>query len=326
MHIFKRVAALGLSMALSLSLVGCNKSGNQQVILYSNADEEAKNAMVKVLDENGYQNKYLFQSFGTSELGGKLLAEGTNLEADVVTMSSYYIESAQNEKNMFSDLTFAYTPMAEKSSFYAPIVALEGAIIINTEVLKENGLTMPTSLKDLAKPEYKGMLSVVDLMGSSTGWLMVQAIVSAYSEAEAKTILSGIYSNAGDHLETSGSGPIKKVRAGEVAIGFGLRHQAVADKEKGLPIDYVDPTEGNYSLQEGIAVVNKGDKTNALAAEIAQCIAQNVRPEMQKTYPVAIYEGEGVAQEQQSQYPKVYEDKLTVEILKEHQEFSESCK
>ena len=49
--------------------------------------------------------------------------------------------------------------------------------------------------------------------------------------------LTGIYANAGDHIEDSGSAPLKKARAGEVAIGFGLRHQAVADKASGLPID-----------------------------------------------------------------------------------------
>ena len=46
-----------------------------------------------------------------------------------------------------------------------------------------------------------------------------------------------IFKNAGPHIESSGSGPIKKVRAGEVAVGFGLRHQAAADKASGLPID-----------------------------------------------------------------------------------------
>ena len=55
-----------------------------------------------------------------------------------------------------------------------------------------------------------------------------------------------IVENAGPHLENSGSGPLKKVRAGEVAIAFGLRHQAVADRKAGLPIDYVDPAEGNF--------------------------------------------------------------------------------
>ncbi|MFR1296341.1 MAG: hypothetical protein ACLSBH_13420 [Coprobacillus cateniformis] len=82
-------------------------------------------------------------------------------------------------------------------------------------------------------------------------------MISEYGEEGAKDILKGIYSNAGAHIEESGSGPIKKVRTGEVAIGFGLRHQAVRDKTSGLPIDYIDPTEGNFSLTESVAVVNK---------------------------------------------------------------------
>lgn len=42
-----------------------------------------------------------------------------------------------------------------------------------------------------------------------------------------------------------------------MAAGFGLRHQAVLAKEEGAPIDYVDPTEGNFSLTESVAVVKK---------------------------------------------------------------------
>ena len=42
----------------------------------------------------------------------------------------------------------------------------------------------------------------------------------------------------------------------EVAVGFGLRQQAVADKAEGLPVDFVDPTEGNFSLTESVAAVS----------------------------------------------------------------------
>ena len=36
----------------------------------------------------------------------KLLAEGSDIEADLVTMSTFYVESAQDEKKMFKDLKF----------------------------------------------------------------------------------------------------------------------------------------------------------------------------------------------------------------------------
>lgn len=319
----------------ALLLGGCSgadaasgQSTDDQVIIYSNADEEAVDAMKKTLDENGYEGEYVFQTFGTSELGGKLIAEGKNLEADMVTMSSFYLDSAQEQNSMFKDLTFDYKTISENDSsdFYAPITKQEGAIIVNTELLKENNLDTPTCIADLADPQYKDMISVTDIKSSSTAWLLIQAIVSEYGEDGAKDVLKEIYANAGDNIEDSGSAPLKKVRAGEVAAGFGLRHQAVADKEEGLPIDYVDPTEGNFSLTESVAVLDKdnGEKAEK-AMEMAQCIIEKGRKELQKTYPLAVYEGE-TDSDNKSAYPKVFPEKLTVELLEKHQELSEASK
>ena len=325
----KKTAALFLCGTIGLSsllLTGCGKSGSDEVIIYSNADDEAIEAMKKTLDGNGYEGKYIIQTFGTSELGGKLLAEGTNIEADLVTMSSFYLESSEEANDMYTDLTFETGAIEEYPSYYTPITSQEGTIIVNTEIMKENNLPMPTSLKDLANPEYEGFLSVTDIQGSSTAWLMIQALVDAYGEDGAKEVLTGIYKNADAHLEDSGSGPIKKVRAGEVAIGFGLRHQAVADKEDGLPIDFVDPTEGNFSLTESVAVIDKGDKNNVLAMEMAECIIKKGREELIKYYPNPIYEGEAADEANQSTYPKTFSERLTVDLLEKHKELSESCK
>ena len=185
---------------------------------------------------------------------------------------------------------------------------------------------MPKSIKDLANPIYKDQISVTDVKASSTAWLLIQGLVSAYGDEEAKTILGGIYKNAGPHIENSGSAPLKKVRAGEVAIGFGLRQQAVADKLKGLPIDFVDPTEGNFSLTESIAVIDKGDKTNPLAMQIAECIIHNARVDLLKSYPNPIYEGETSDSVNKSAYPKTFAEKLSVDLLKKHQDLSEAAK
>ena len=48
---------------------------------------------------------------------------------------------------------------------------------------------MPTSIKDLAKPEFKGFVSIPNMMDSSTGWLLIQAIINQYGEDEGKTVL-----------------------------------------------------------------------------------------------------------------------------------------
>lgn len=317
---------LATSLLCTTLLTGCGTKTNQ-VIIYSNADDEAVAAMKNTLDNNGYKDQYIFQTFGTSELGGKLLAEGTNIEADLVTMSSFYLDSAQEKNKMFADLNFDIKPLTQYPKFYSPITSQEGAIIINTEELKANKLPKPTCLKDLAKPIYKDMISVTDISSSSTAWLLIQALVNEYGETGAKDVLKGIYSNAGVHIEESGSGPIKKVRAGEVAIGFGLRHQAVRDKKDGLPIDFVDPTEGNFNLTESVAVIKKDNsQTQELASRMAKCIIEKGRAELLKTYPNPIYENEKADPANQSAYPKTFKEPLTVDLLKKHQKLSEECK
>lgn len=320
-------ALLAVSMLTMTALTGCGaQSKEKEVVIYTNADDEAITAMEAALDNNGFQGKYILQSFGTSELGGKLLAEGKNIEADLVTMSSFYLDSAQEQNQMFQDLTFEVKTLSEFPSFYTPITAQEGAIIVNTEVLKENNLPMPACLKDLADPVYSGFVSVTDIKSSSTAWLLMQALISEYGEDGAEEVLAGIYKNAGDHIETSGSAPLKMCRAGEVAVGFGLRHQAVADKASGLPIDYVDPTEGNFSLTESVAVVDKGDESNPLAMQMAECIIRNGRADLLETYPLPVYEGESGDNANKSAYPMVFPEKLTVDLLEKHQQISENAK
>lgn len=329
----KRCLALIISCAMVASLMsGCasnasdSKSGENQVVIYSNADEEAVTAMENALNAAGYEGKYILQTYGTSELGGKLLAEGTNLEADLVTMSTFYLQSAQEQNNMFKPLEFDVKTLEEVADYTVPITSQEGAIILNTELMESENLPVPTSLKDLADPVYEGQIAVTDILSSSTAWLMIQALVDAYGEDGAEEVLSGIYENAGAHIETSGSGPLKLCRAGEVAIGFGLRHQAVADKADGLPIDYVDPEEGNFSLTESVAVLDKGEESNPLAMEMAQCIIENAREELIQTYPNPLYEGETADPANQSAHPSTFAEPLTFELFQAHQELSERAK
>lgn len=332
MKSMKKAAAAGLAgvlgLAVMFSTAGCggNTESKEQVVIYSNADDEAVEAMKSALDANGYEGQYIFQTFGTSELGGKLLAEGADIEADLVTMSTFYVESAQEVKHMFKDLDFEKNTLEESPAYCAPITSQEGTMIVNTNLVKEKNLTLPESIKDLAKPEYQDMITVTDIASSSTAWLLIQALVSEYGEDGAREVLAAIYKNAGDHIEESGSGPLKLVRAGEAAIGFGLRQQAAADKEKGLPIDFIDPKEGNFTLTESLAVVDKGEKSNEKAMDMAECIIKNAREDLLSVYPIPLYEGEHVDSSKMSGSPKVFSEKLTVDLLKKHQELSESCK
>lgn len=102
------VAVVGIGASLAARERGEDDGAgvpSGQVVIASNGDAEAVEAYRHTLDAAGFEGDYIVQSFGTSELGGKLMAEGENLEADIVTMSSYYVDSAQTEQDMFVPLT-----------------------------------------------------------------------------------------------------------------------------------------------------------------------------------------------------------------------------
>lgn len=322
--------AMGFLTVASSAIVlaacsGGSANSNDQIIIYSNADDEAIEVMQNTLNDKGFKGEYIIQSVGTSELGGKLLAEGKSIEADVVTMASYYIDSADAQHEMFIDLTSSQALIDEMSSIQLPILGNSGSIFINTEMLAQKGLDTPTSLKDLTDPKYKDLISIPNIMDSSTGWLLVQAVIAEYGEQEGQQILADLIQNVGPHLESSGSGPIKKVKTGEVPIGFGLRAQAIDAKDEGLPIDYIDPIEGNYSLVESVAVIDKeDDEKEKKAQEIAITIANEAREQLLAQYPVALYEGETVNDE--PAYLKKWATTLTVELLQQHQAIFEAAK
>lgn len=176
MNKLTKVLAAGLLIAVTaLTAAGCGTaSADNSVVIYSNADDEALTAMENALTAGGYEGQYIIQSFATSELGGRMMAEGSKIEADLVTMSTYYLDTAQKESGMFSDLSFDHATLSgDCPSYSSPITAQEGAVMVNTEVMREQGLSAPASIKDLADPKYAGQVSIPDIEGSSTGWILV---------------------------------------------------------------------------------------------------------------------------------------------------------
>lgn len=258
----KKVTAFMMTAALAASVLsGCGSGSEKQVVIYSNADDEAVEAMKETLDANGYEGKVPVPDLRHLRTGRQTAGRGEDIEADMVTMSSFYLDSAQEQNNMFLDLTFDYKTLTEFPAFYAPITSQEGAIILNTEMLSENNLDRPESLKDLTKPEYKDLLSVTDIKSSSTAWLLMQALVSEYGENGAKDVLKGIYENAGAHIESSGSAPLKKIRAGEVAVGFGLRHRQLLTKKTAFPWTTWTPKRATSPSQSPLQSLTKKRRT-----------------------------------------------------------------
>jgi iron(III) transport system substrate-binding protein len=317
----KLIASTAIALTI-FGLTGCSNStssnGKQPLVIYTNGDAEAIEVMKSTLDNNGFKNEYKLQEFGSSDLNAKVAAEGENISADLVTLSSFYIDSIQKNSQTFAEWNTPQNSINKQEAFQSPILALEGAIIINTDALKQADLPKPKSIKDLANPIYKDHLSFPDLNGSTTGWLMVQALIQQYGEKEAQTILTGMIKNAGSLTTQSGSAPLQNVEAGQVAVAFGLRAQAERDIEK-MPIEVVDPLEGNFVLTESIAVVKHKDM-NPQAEKAAEVLATKSRVDMIQQYPVKLFNGEQLPEGKSTstEQIKFFKEPLTTDLLKEH--------
>ena len=62
--------------------------------------------------------------------------------------------------------------------------------------------------------------------------------------------------------------------------------------------------------------------------EIAEVIVKDSREELIKYYPVALYEyeGENVSEKNKPKYSKQFEEKLSVDLLEQHQQFFNNAK
>lgn len=129
--VFKTIITIILLISIIFIFIGCSNQEDKnqgKIIIYTNGDEEAIEAMESALNSEGYDDRYILQAYGTSELGGRIIAEGDSIDANIITMSSYFIESAQEKNNMFLDLTFDNNSLEDYPSYYAPILAITGSL------------------------------------------------------------------------------------------------------------------------------------------------------------------------------------------------------
>lgn len=324
---FLKILLLCIVTLSSLTACMTPKDDNKKVIIYSNADDEAIEAIKKALNNNGFKGQYILQSLGTSELGGRMVTEGQHIEADIITQASYFIDNAQVQNKMFEDINSPNETIEKHPRYSVPLLRNVGALFINTKAIQKAGLPEPKTLKDLTHKVYENQLSFPSIMGSSTGWLFIQAVINEYGEKEGKVILAKLIKNAGPHLESSGSGPIKKVQTGEVAVGFGLRVQSIKAEKEGLPIKTIDPVEGNFTLQESIAVVKKKrtSQKEKRIAKMIQVIQKDGRSQIIQSYTEPLYKREYAPIQSKPKYLKQWKTPLNVDLLEKHQRvFKES--
>lgn len=253
---------IGLLAACACLLVIMQKQESNTIIVYSSMEQFRNDELQQQLNEK-FPDLHVFVMYmPTAKAAARIRVEQENTDADiVVNLETAYLEMIKDElaeSSQFSNLEYIEDAKSPDSR-YVIWDRQAGSIIVNTDVLKKHHLDMPKTYEDLLKPEYKGLIAMPDPKSSGTGYFFYKNFVNKMGEQEALEYIDKLAVNVKQFTE-SGSGPVKLLIQGEVAIGLGLTFQGVNELNNGNPFKILRPEYGSpYSLT-GAGIIKGREK------------------------------------------------------------------
>jgi iron(III) transport system substrate-binding protein len=179
----KKITSILLTgLLMVLSFVSCSKDDNT-IVIYSCTEDYKNEFYLAELQKKFPEVNFVLDYQGSGAAAAKLKAEGLQTEGDILLSWEYtYFDMLTD---YLADLSYFDTSnymedMLTPTKKYLPECRNSGAIVINTELLKEKGLAEPTSYQDLIKTEYKGLLSMPNPKSSGTGYMFLRNLVNAW--------------------------------------------------------------------------------------------------------------------------------------------------
>lgn len=288
----KKIIVLVFSMCVLMTMLSGCGSSKEKILIYSAAEDYRIEYMQQRLNEQFPEYDITIEYMSTGNMAAKLLSEGTQTECDIVHDMEYGYMAQLDEEGTFADLssydTSIYVDDMVLSSNYLPEIRVGGAIIVNSEVLAEKGLEVPTCYEDLLKPEYKGLISMPNPKSSGTGYIFLKGLVNAWGEDAAFEYFEKLTPNVLQYT-SSGSGPVNALVQGEVAIGLGMTSQAVTQINEGAPLEIIFFEEGSPYTIYGQSII-AGKDNRACVNEVFDFMVNTFNYEnVEKYFPEKIY-------------------------------------
>jgi iron(III) transport system substrate-binding protein len=249
----------------------------------------------------------------TGVITARVLAEKASPKADIIFGLAASSLLLFNKEGLLEN----YKPAGEdklkeafrsKDGSYVGMDAFLGVICYNTVEGGKDGLTSPTSYKDLLNPKFKGKIVMPHPASSGTGYLMVAAWLQTMGDADGWKYMDALHDNIAVYTH-SGSAPCVQAAKGERVLGLGYDMRAASEKTKGAPIDIVLPSEGAGWDMEASSIM-KGSKNTAISKKVLDWAATKGANELYSKY-YAI-----VAHPEVNNQPKNYPDKADSKMAK----------
>lgn len=259
-------------LLLTLLLTFAASYGNQESIVVCYSMEQFRGEeMQKQLTERFPDKNIIVTYMPTGKAAAKVLAEGEETEIDIlVELETGYLNKIKDNMADISGISrIPYLPQFTEDKNHNKWVTWDkqaGAIVVNTDVLQKYDLPMPETYEDLLNPCYQDLIAMPDPKSSGTGYFFFKSWVNTWGDEKALAYVDALHDNLKIFTE-SGSGPIKMLKQGEVAIGLALTFQAVDEKNDGQPFEIIFPPEGSPFSLTGTSLL-KGREENQEILEV----------------------------------------------------------
>ena len=126
--------------------------------------------------------------------------------------------------------------------------------VVNTEVIDELGIEVPTKWDDLLQPELQSLVSMPDPASSGTAYNTVSAILQTRGEEAGWDYLKQLIQQV-PYFTARGSDPANNVIAGEAAVGINAGTGNKSLEEDYPQVELVYPTDGTGWWPQPVAIL-----------------------------------------------------------------------
>jgi iron(III) transport system substrate-binding protein len=240
---------------------GCGPKGSGSLVILGTPQEEYIQGVTKAFQaECGINTTYVRLSSG--EALAKLKADKASPQFSVWwggPADGFIAANIDGLLEPYQPKGFERIPTQYKDAkgIWTGIYVGALGVALNMKVLKDKNLPEPASWADLAKPAYKGEISIAHPASSGTSYTFVatQMFLNNKDIEKGFAYLKQFHQNVLQYQKT-GAAPARQAGQGEVAIGVVFSHDIVAAIEEGFKdLKIMFPSEGTGYEIGGMALV-----------------------------------------------------------------------